>query len=166
VRIARDSGRFTYLRRCLPDPAIVVGDARVSLASQASDSLDLLALDAFSSDAIPMHLMTTEAFALYARIVARDGLLLVHISNRFLDLEPVVAAAARAGGWRAAELSYQPTRGERDASTSQWIALSRSPATIARLEARDSDWTPLAPDRRIAAWTDDYSTILPLVKWP
>ena len=166
VRIAHDSGRFTYLRRCLPDPVIVVGDARVSLASQASDSLDLLALDAFSSDAIPMHLMTTEAFALYARIVARDGLLLVHISNRFLDLEPVVAAAARAGGWRAAELSYRPTRGERDASTSQWIALSRSPATIAQLEARDPDWTPLAPDRRIAAWTDDYSTILPLVKWP
>ncbi|MDG5474019.1 hypothetical protein P6709_20165, partial [Jeotgalibacillus sp. ET6] len=71
-------------------------------------SLDLLALDAFSSDSVPMHLMTREAFASYARVLAPRGLLLVHISNRFLDLEPVVAAAARGGGWHSAQLFYRP----------------------------------------------------------
>ena len=164
VRIARDEGQFTYLSRCLPDARIVIGDARVSLSQAPSDSLDLLALDAFSSDAIPMHLMTTEAFAVYARVVQPGGLLLVHISNRFLDLEPVVAAAARAGGWHAAELYFRPGLLDPHASGSQWIALSRDAQKIAALEVRDADWTPLAAVRNVAPWTDDYSSILPLLK--
>ncbi|TPG08475.1 spermidine synthase [Sphingomonas oligophenolica] len=163
VGIARDD--FTYLTRCPPNPAIVIGDARLSLSHAPAASLDLLALDAFSSDAIPMHLMTEEAFGVYARVVRHDGLLLIHISNRFLDLEPVVAAAARAGGWRTAELDFRPSPLDRHATPSQWIALSRNANAIAALEALDSDWTPLAPDRQIRAWTDDYSSILPLLKW-
>ncbi len=165
VRIARDSGQFSYLARCLPNPVIRIGDARISLAREAPGSLDLLALDAFSSDAIPMHLMTREAFATYARVVARDGLLLVHISNRFLDLEPVVAAIAVEDHWHAARLYYQPGPLEGTASGSQWIALSRNPRAIAALRALDDDWAPLRPRPGLAAWTDDYSTILPLLKW-
>ena len=167
VRIARDTGQFTYLQRCQPNPRIELGDARVSLSHDPSNSLDLLALDAFSSDAIPMHLMTREAFATYARVVQHDGLLLVHISNRFLDLEPVVAAAARAGGWYSAELFYRPKPGlsSPSATASQWIALSRNHNTILALEALDSDWTPVAPQTEVRPWTDDYSTILPLLKW-
>lgn len=165
VRIARDDGRFTFLKRCLPDPPMIIGDARVSLSAAPADNLDLLALDAFSSDAIPMHLMTNEAFAVYSRVVRPDGLLLVHISNRFLDLAPIVAAAAKVGHWYTAELLYRPAREQRYASGSQWIALSRDRRIIAALERRDSSWTPLAPDREVAAWTDDYSSILPLLKW-
>ena len=165
VRIARDSGRFTFLRRCLPGPRIVLGDARVSLAREAGASLDLLALDAFSSDAVPMHLMTREAFATYGRVLDRRGLLLVHISNRFLDLEPVVAANARAGGWHAVQFDYKPSPLDAGLpSVSQWIALSRDPATLRAMTGEVPGWTPLRPRPGFAPWTDDYSTILPLLK--
>ena len=165
VRIARDSGQFTYLARCLPSPVIGIGDARLRLAQEPAASLDLLALDAFSSDAVPMHLMTREAFATYARVLSPKGLLLVHISNRFLDLEPVVDAAARDGGWQARRLGYSPSPLDRGRpSGSLWIALSRDPATMAALTRGDPDWTPLHGRAGFAAWTDDYSTILPLLK--
>ncbi|WP_242181973.1 fused MFS/spermidine synthase [Sphingomonas sp. CARO-RG-8B-R24-01] len=165
VRIARDTGQFSFLSRCLPDPTIVLGDARLSLAGAKEASLDLLALDAFSSDSVPMHLLTREAFASYARVLSPRGVLLVHISNRFLDLEPVVAAAAKAGGWQAVTLFYMPSKPVRDAATmSQWIALSRDPATIRLLQARDRGWLPTRGRSGFVPWTDGYSTILPLVK--
>ena len=165
VRIARDTGQFTYLSRCLPNPDIRMGDARIALGQDPADSLDLLALDAFSSDSVPMHLMTREAFATYGRVLAHDGVLLVHISNRFIDLEPVVAAAAREGGWSAIMLKYRPSTLLVDrASQSDWVALSRDPRTIATVRAGNPGWTPLTPRQGFAGWTDDYSTILPLIK--
>ncbi len=164
VRIARDTGQFTYLSRCQPNPEIRLGDARIALAHDAADSLDLLALDAFSSDSVPMHLMTREAFATYGRVLAHDGLLLVHISNRFIDLEPVIVAAAREGGWIAVEMKYRPPSLLVDrASASDWVALSREPRAIAALRATDLDWRPLRPRKGFTGWTDDYSTILPLL---
>lgn len=164
VRIARE--RFSYLSRCLPDPVIRLGDARLRIGEEAPASLDLLALDAFSSDAVPMHLLTREAFAGYARVLSPSGLLLVHVSNRFLSLEPVVAAAAREGGWSAARLAHTPSllEGSGSASPSVWIALSRDRATLAALTARDAEWTGLQTTPGFAAWTDDYATILPLLK--
>ncbi|WP_235512563.1 spermidine synthase [Sphingomonas sp. Leaf17] len=164
VHIARDSGQFTFLPKCLPDPPIRIGDARISLAAEPSDSLDLLALDAFSSDSVPMHLMTVEAFATYGRVLSRRGLLLVHISNRFLDLEPVVAAAARAGGWQAITLDYAPSSLAIGANRSLWVALSRDPGAPAALRENDPDWRPARATPGFAAWTDDYSTILPLIR--
>ena len=164
IRIARDSGAFTYLSRCLPNPVIRVGDARVRLREEAPASLDLLALDAFSSDAVPMHLMTREAFATYGRVLSPRGLLLVHISNRFVDLEPVVAATARADGWSAAKFDYHPSLLDGRASASIWIALSRDSATLAALGQEEPGWEPLTPRPGLAPWTDDYSTILPLLK--
>ncbi|RZM03173.1 MAG: hypothetical protein EOP68_20515, partial [Sphingomonas sp.] len=165
ARIARDTGQFSFLSRCLPHPTILLGDARLNIAAARPVSLDLLALDAFSSDSVPMHLLTREAFASYARALSPRGLLLVHISNRFLDLEPVVAAAAKAGGWQAATLFYTPPKPIRDAATmSQWIALSRDPATIRALEARNPAWQPTRGRAGLVAWSDGYSTILPLVK--
>jgi SAM-dependent methyltransferase len=166
VRIARDSGKFSYLRRCLPDPAIELGDARLSLADDAPGSLDLLALDAFSSDAVPMHLLTQEAFATYARVLQPEGLLLVHISNRFFRLQPVVAAAAAAGGWHAIILDYDPSDLDREqgATLSSWVALSRSDRALKTLRENDAGWRPLAREPGFAAWTDDYATVLPLFK--
>ena len=156
--------QFSFLRRCLPNPTIVMGDARLSIAAAAPGSLDLLALDAFSSDAVPMHLLTQEAFAHYARVLSPRGLLLVHISNRFLDLEPVVAAAAQAGGWSGARLNYDPSTLDDAASGSLWIALSRDPASIAALRQRDPSWEDVRRRVGFAPWSDDYSTILPLLK--
>lgn len=166
VQLARDDGRFTFLKRCLPDPEIALGDARLRLAERPAQSLDLLALDAFSSDSVPMHLMTTEAFATYGRVLSRKGLLLVHISNRFMDLRPVVSAAAVAGGWQAAELSYYPdsiakTEG---ATVSTWIALSRDRNVLLELKARDPKWEPVYRYPGFTPWSDDYATILPLLK--
>jgi hypothetical protein len=165
VRIARDTGQFTFLRRCLPDPRIEIGDARLNLLAEPGASLDLLTLDAFSSDSVPMHLMTREAFATYARVLAPNGLLLVHISNRFLDLEPVVSSAAAAGGWHAARLMYFPKpAGPPGGTPSLWIALSHDASKIAALRARNADWKPLPQYPGFTPWSDDYSTILPLIK--
>jgi hypothetical protein len=88
-------GAFTYLSRCAPDARIVLGDARLKLAAQKPGSFDVLVIDAFSSDAIPLHLITREAVEVYFHALARDGIVVVHISNRFVDLEPVVSAIAR-----------------------------------------------------------------------
>jgi hypothetical protein len=166
VRIARDTGQFSYLRRCQPDPVIRIGDARIRLAAEAPASLDLLALDAFSSDAVPAHLLTREAFATYARVLSPRGLLLVHISNRFVDLEPLVAAAAREGGWKISRLSYVPTDLDREveATASVWLALSRDARLLDALEAQGGDWTPAVAPPGLAAWTDNYSSILPFIR--
>src|SRR3546814_1398052 len=80
---------------------IVLGDARLELAKQPPGRFDTLVIDAFSSDAIPLHLPTREAVGIYARVLKPDGILLIHISNRFFDLEPVLAAEAKARGWSA-----------------------------------------------------------------
>lgn len=164
VQLAR--GPFRFLELCAPKANIILGDARLRLNEAPPASLDLLALDAFSSDAVPMHLMTREAFATYDRVLAKNGLLLVHISNRFLSLEPVVAAAAKAGGWSAAGLTYRPSVDEemQEAATSDWIALSRSPETIAKLRARGGEWRDLQATPGFTPWTDDYATILPVLR--
>lgn len=164
IRIARDTGQFTYLSRCLPRPTIVLGDARLSLAREAPGSLDLLALDAFSSDAVPAHLLTAEAFATYARVLSPRGMLLVHISNRFLDLEPVAANAAAADGWAASILEYDPSPLDEAASGSAWIALSRDQGALVALTFRADGWRALRTRRDFRAWTDDYHSILPLLK--
>jgi len=166
VRIARDPRRFTFLTRCKPDGRVEIGDARLLIERQPAGAADLLVLDAFSSDSIPMHLLTLEAFDDYRRLLSPRGLLLVHISNRFLDLRPVVAAAASAGGWTAMLRSYQPDAAARarNEGASTWIALSRSPDTLARL-VRDSgeNWDRLDRRRGFAAWTDNHASILPLI---
>ncbi len=112
-----------------------------------------------------MHLMTREAFDTYGRVLSHDGVLLFHISNKFLDLEPVVSAAAKAGGWSAAKLLYFPGPNvEQPRAVSFWVALSHDPATIEALKARDATWRPLNDYPAFTPWTDDYSTIVPLVK--
>lgn len=168
VRIARDPARFRFLARCQPHARIIVGDARLMLEREPGSSADVLVIDAFSSDSVPMHLLTREAFDLYRRHLAKGGLLMVHISNRYLDFRPLLAATAAAGGWTARERFYVPNAAEqRDhAGASLWVALSVDPRTIARLEqaSEPGAWRPLH-DRGMAPWTDDFSTILPLIKW-
>ncbi len=168
IRLARDSGAFTFLARCQPRPDIALGDARIMLSQEKGPPLDILAVDAFSSDSVPMHLLTREAFATYAKRLNPEGLLLVHISNRYLDLEPVIAAAAKEGGWDARMRFYQPAI--KDAryhySASNWIAMSRSRATLARLTATTGEdlWQDPTGRPGFRAWTDDYGSILPIIK--
>ena len=168
VRIARDPSRFTFLSRCKPDAAIKIGDARLLIEREPASSTDLLVVDAFSSDAVPMHLLTREAFADYRRLLSPDGLLLVHISNRYLDLAPVVAAAAADGGWHARERSYRPDRDHVRFNEygSDWIALSPSAETIGRVVEPDpAKWVALRGRRAFSPWTDDHASVLPLIKF-
>jgi SAM-dependent methyltransferase len=168
VRIART--RFTFLRSCAPQAKIVLGDARISLARTAPHSLDILAVDAFSSDAVPMHLLTREALGVYRRALAPNGLLLVHISNRYLNLAPVLAAAAQKDGWAAAGFNYEPSiEGfAHNLSISIWIAMSPDPAALQRLEDASgpdrAKWETLRPRPGFAGWTDDHASILPILE--
>jgi SAM-dependent methyltransferase len=154
-------GQFTYLKRCAAHVPVVIGDARLKLAAAHPGGLDILAVDAFSSDAIPLHLLTEEAAAVYFRALAPDGVLLIHISNRFVDLEPVLAALARERGLVAA-IRRDDLVGE-GLSKSDWVALSRDPAKFSALTA-GAGWQPLAAPAD-SIWRDDFASILPYLKW-
>ena len=167
AKIARDTAKFTFLSRCLPDVPIHLGDARIVIAGEPANGLDILVVDAFSSDAVPMHLLTREALAVYRKRLAPNGLLLMHISNRFLDLEPILAAAKTAG-WHSALRDYHTTDDEaqRGYAKSSWIALAQDPAMIDRLKqvSATEPWRDLKGREGFAGWTDDHASILPLLK--
>lgn len=165
--IARDPKRFTFLSDCLPEVPILIGDARLTLERAQPSTLDLLVVDAFSSDSIPMHLLTLEAFGAYRRVLGSDGLLLIHISNRHLDLKPVIAAAA-SRGWTARIRRYSPASTDiarNQHTASLWVALSPSPATIAQLDtANPKAWEQLHGRAGFTPWTDDYASVLPVLR--
>lgn len=168
VRIARDPGRFSFLSDCTPTATIKIGDARLLIEREAPATADLLVLDAFSSDSIPMHLLTREAFADYRRLLSARGLLLVHISNRFLDLKPVVAAAAASEGWDARQRYYRPDPAgiARNETSSSWIAMSPSRETLQQLVGSSKEaWVPIQQRQGFAAWTDDHASVLPLISF-
>lgn len=164
LQLSRD-GTFTYIRKCAPRSKVVLGDARIELAKAAPGSIDLLAVDAFSSDAIPLHLMTDEAIGVYLDALAPRGILLMHISNRYIDLEPVLAAVARQRGLAALVREDVPTD-QSLLTASSWVALSRDPRQIEALTKAQPDarWDKLAPPAP-RAWTDDHASILPYVRW-
>ena len=157
VRVATDPRYFTYLSDAPVRPSVVLGDARLSLALEPAGRFDLLILDAFSSDSPPVHLLTTEAVADEMRTVKPGGLIAFHVSNRYYDLTPAVAAAAVQQGltilerWHAVGAVHEP--GE---TPSHWLAASRDSGMIAALRA--GGWTdPKAAGR---PFTDDYADLL------
>lgn len=156
---------FTFLALCAPDAPIHFGDARLEIAKAPPAHFDILAIDAFSSDSIPVHLMTREAFAVYARALRPGGLLLVHISNRYIELEPVVSALAAESGMQGL-LRADLDGGSAVRSPSVWVALSADAGTLARLEAASppAAWEPLPPPAH-RAWSDDFASILPFLRW-
>jgi SAM-dependent methyltransferase len=169
VQVARH--KFSFLSQCAPQVRIVLGDARLSLARQPRNSLDILAVDAFSSDAVPMHLLTREALNVYGQAVQGDGIVLFHISNRYLNLKPVIADIANRDGWTAYMLQYVPEEDEEilNATISVWIALSRNPATLRRLVEMSGDdsiyWEVVEPTPGFAGWSDDHASILPIINF-
>lgn len=158
--IARDPRLFRYLSGTAAEVDIVLGDGRLSLAAEPTAAYDVLVLDAFSSDAIPVHLVTQEAVGLYVSRLAQDGVLAFHISNRYIDLAPVLADIADVLGLRGV-VRYDA---EHDASSgklsSRWIALSRDERALSTLTV-DPRWEDLAAFRRgNRAWSDDFSNVL------
>ena len=161
VHIARDGGLFTYLADARGDVNIVLGDGRLSLAAVPDGTFGLLVLDAFSSDAVPAHLLTREALALYVRKLAPGGLLAFHLSNRYLALVGVVAGAAAAEGVVGLTRSGEVTPAEAGAgiSPSTWTVLARAPRDLGPL-ATDARWRPLPSGHAGAqGWSDDASSL-------
>jgi spermidine synthase len=161
VRIAEDPTYFTYLKNASARIRILQGDARLSLRAAAPASYRLMILDAFSSDAIPLHLMTREALALYQRALSEDGVLAFHISNRHLTLEPVLCKLAAAQGLVALVQTDRltPEDVSRGKMSSQWLVMARTPADL-RSVATDSRWARARAEPDTPLWTDDFSNIL------
>ncbi|MGE5644230.1 MAG: spermidine synthase [Acidobacteriota bacterium] len=145
VQAARS--RFTFLRDCRARYDTVVGDARLSLEREEPQNFDVLALDAFSGDSVPVHLLTVEAFRVYLRHLRPGGVLAIHISNRHLDLEPIVAGACERLGKRLSIV--RSTQDEPGSELAVWAVVSGSAAPA-----------PL----RFSAWTDDYSNLLEAIR--
>ncbi|WP_151524132.1 spermidine synthase [Serinicoccus kebangsaanensis] len=156
VDVASDPALFSYVEDSAAEIDMVVGDGRLSLEEVPAERHDVLFVDAFTSDAIPVHLLTREAFDTYGRALRDDGILMIHVSNRVFDLEPVVAAGAEHLGWASAV-----GRGTADdgpgATPSRWVALSADDAAIEELTASDR-WRDTGAGR--VRWTDDFASVL------
>ncbi|MBC8066586.1 MAG: fused MFS/spermidine synthase, partial [Chlorobia bacterium] len=159
-QIAKDPKHFTFLRDTKADLDVVLGDARLTLGRQ-DGPYNLIALDAFSSDSIPIHLLTKEAVAMYLSKLTPDGFLAFHISNRYLQLEPILAKLAESLNMVAYSLVDAPTDEETRVGKrpSHWMVLARSKADVAKL-VDQSAWQLSPPDPSTPIWTDDYSNIL------
>ena len=166
VATARDPRYFTYLADCAPEARIVLGDGRLTLGQEPAQSYRLLVLDAFGSDAIPVHLLTREAFALYLAKLQPGGLLLLHLSNRNIELLPAVARlagdAGLVGRWQF--FPGQPPEGSL-ISASEWAVLARVEADLGAL-ATDPRWQAFPPVPEGRVWSDDYVDILSVIHWP
>lgn len=160
VRIASDPRLFTYIAHCRSPFEFVLGDARLTLASAPDAGYDLIVLDAFSSDAIPVHLITREAVELYLSKLASGGLVAFHISNLQLDLSPVLGSVATELGLHAVEWEdtrRTPRQRLEQKNASKWVVLART-AEAMRTITRDPRW--VTPPRGGPVWTDDYSNVL------
>ena len=162
LKIAQ-SEKFTYLSHCQPEADVVIGDARLTLAKEKDASFDLLLIDAFSSDAVPMHLLTVEALELYLQKLKPSGLGVFHISNRSLDLEGVIAATmAEIEGLRAFVIEDPRPQLDHNKIGSRIVVFSKDLEVVHRFMrrrgARRPRWADLKP------WTDDFSDVLgPLI---
>ena len=166
-RIAFNPKYFTYLRDCPPAKRIVLGDARLSMQQARDSSYDFIVLDAFSSDAIPVHLMTREALQGYLRKLAPGGSIAFHISNRYLNLEPVlveIARDARMAGIVGADTVVTPRQRAAFKMNSRWVVLSRKATDHAQLAVQPG-WHVLPPMSPVPLWTDDFSNVLSVFRW-
>ncbi len=154
---------FTYLRESGAQISFADGDGRISLAREAPQHFDVLVIDAFSGDAIPVHLLTTQAMEVYRKQIVPEGILAFHVSNQYLDLTPEVAALAAASGMeaRVVDTPAQESRGEYRAT---WVLVSNNAGFFAQPQvAAFARAIPMKAGLR--AWTDDYSSLLPLLEW-
>jgi SAM-dependent methyltransferase len=156
---------FTYLSGVPADAQVTIeeGDARLRLREGAAGRFDVLVLDAFSSDAIPLHLVTREALAIYRRALAPGGILLAHISNRHVRLEPIFAALAADSGMLAiGRIEREITREEKEQekTLSHWVVLSTDATALDAVVAKNKEWHRLPPPAKQKVWTDDFADVL------
>jgi len=171
VDIARDHPRFGFIRACAPDMPIVLGDARLTLAREPDQHYDLVIVDAYSSDAIPIHLATREAMAVYKSKLKPDGIVILHVSNQYLALDGVAVGIAAANGMKTwiYDDSDDEERDDEYIYTSD-VAISANRADDLGELAASKKWKLIAPDPAQRVWSDDYSNIIGAVArkldWP
>ncbi len=161
VRLAKDERYFDFLARCAPGARIEIGDGRLTLAKAPPRAFDLIVIDTFSSDAIPAHMITREALALYLNRIADGGVIAFHITNDYLDLVLVLARLALDARVAAyvPGLRFEIALDERLAALpSSWVVMARDAARLAPLEAAEG-WVPLPPPSPGRVWTDDFSNV-------
>jgi hypothetical protein len=166
VRIAQDPSLFTFMRDCTPQARIVLGDGRLTIAKAPDHSYDLIVLDAFGSDAIPVHLLTREALQLYVSKLRPGGVLLFNISNRFVNLAPILAGEAAVLSLTCSERAdtqVTPTQAAAGKFPSDWVVMSRGAVDLGDLQGRPG-WHQLAPDPHFPVWTDDFSDVLSVTR--
>jgi hypothetical protein len=165
IDIANDPALFTFLKDAPGTIEVVEGDGRLEMAKAPDGSYDVIVLDAFSSDAIPAHIVTREAFELYLSKLRPGGVILANVSNAYLDVRSVVTASALANGMTGFARDDGDLAGiaEGDKEVSSWVALSRDPEALAFL-AEDDRWTPIEDLGPGALWTDDFSDILSVIR--
>jgi len=165
VGIAQNPNYFTYLQKCAAGPTeIVLGDARLQLQNAPDHHYGLIVLDAFNSDAIPVHLLTQEAIDLYTSKLATGGMLAFHISNRSLRLDRVLAELAKQRGAMSmsfADGEYDPVRGK---DPSEWLVMANQSPAFDEL-AQNPRWRALEGHGEANAWTDDFSNIVRVFRW-
>jgi len=148
--------------------SVVLGDARLTLGRTRAGQYDIVIADAFSSDAVPVHLLTREAIAGYVRALAPQGIIAVHITNRHMKLEPVIAAVALENGLAARIRRDDRIPPSEVAATTRppsvWVILARSETDFGEIAA-DKRWLPLRTRSDVPAWTDDFSNIVRVIKW-
>jgi hypothetical protein len=163
------TSRFTYLHDSKARVEVAFGDARLSMEREHDDPYDLLVLDAFSSDAIPVHLLTREAFEIYLRRLKPSGIIAVHVSNRYLSLGPVVFAAADHFGlkWAFVGLDGGSANEDDEAAAyynSDWVLVSRDAEILKKPIIAEAASDPRAEMPKAGMWTDDLSNLLPILK--
>jgi hypothetical protein len=158
------TSRFTYITHCPAKVEVVMGDARLSMEREPPQQFDLLALDAFSGDAIPVHLLTKEAFEIYQRHLKPDGILVVHISNHYLDLEPVVVNLARRFNYKVAAIDHEEGEDETWDYSSTWILLSHNESIISSPSISSAAYSIKTNSARMPLWTDDFTAMFQILK--
>jgi hypothetical protein len=154
---------FTFYGHNPADKKILMGDARLTLERQEPQNFDVLAVDAFSSDAIPIHLLTREALALYFRHLKPSGILALHVSNRYLNLVPVCARGAE---WFQKEaMSVYDSPEASYLSSTTWVLLTSDPSWFKSASFSDADMEPAKAPKDFRGWTDDYSNIFQILQW-
>ncbi|MGA7934495.1 MAG: fused MFS/spermidine synthase, partial [Kovacikia sp.] len=157
---------FTFLQQAPADIDIITGDGRLAVKSAAAKSYDLLVMDAFSSDSIPIHLVTREAIQLYLDKLTDQGLLVINISNRYLNLEPILGALAQDLGLvtlRQLELTVTEAERKLGKTPSHWVLLAKHQQNFGGL-LNDSRWQPIPITANAPLWTDDFSDIFRVIR--
>jgi hypothetical protein len=162
VDTARDPKYFTYIRDCEPDLNPVIGDARLTFAKEPDGVYDLIIVDAYSSDAIPIHLATREAMEIYKHKLAPQGAVVMHVSNRHLELSSVVVGIAEANDLKSWVYDEDPGRDNEYIFATSVVVCAREEADVGSLASSD-EWELTEADKKQRVWTDDYSNVLAAV---